>query len=78
MNIRSIFVIMDTVFLTCGEQLDIELWPVFFYLLQYNENPTELLNNLIVVCLLGVMIVTGNRIAINPQFTRIPRFLENF
>ena len=47
-------------------------------LLQYNENPSEQLNNLIVVCLLGVMIVTGNRIAINPQFTRIPRFLENF
>ena len=39
-----------------------------FFLVQYNENPSEQLNNLIIVCLLGVMIVTGNRVAINPGF----------
>lgn len=49
-----------------------------FFLLQYNEDPSEYLNNLIVICLRGVMVVTGNRVAINPAFNRADRFLENY
>lgn len=48
------------------------------FLLEYTQNPTEELLHMIILCLVGVQIVSGNRVAINPTFTRVNRFLADF
>ena len=47
-------------------------------LLEYLQLPSALLLETLLVCLYGVLIVNGIRLAINPTFVRIDRFLVNF
>ena len=51
---------------------------VGFLMGMYNQRPSARLRNLIIICFIGVRIVTGNRIATNPTFIRINRFLVDF
>ena len=74
---REYPLIMASVFLAYEEQLDTELWRVFFNS-STTKNHAEQLSNLIIICLLGVMIVSDNRVATNPHVIRIDRFLGNY
>ena len=46
--------------------------------LEYLQQPSALLLQSILVCLFGIRFVNGNRLALNPTFVRIDRFLVNF
>ena len=45
------------------------------FLMEYFQYPTALLLESILACLIGILIVNGNRLAVNPTFVRVNRFL---
>jgi hypothetical protein len=49
-----------------------------FFLAEFLHDPTIDRRNILLICLLGVLVVSGNRLAINPIFVRVNRFLVDF
>jgi hypothetical protein len=49
-----------------------------FFLAKLLYDPTIDRRNILLICLLGVLVVSGNRLAINPIFVRVNRFLVDF